>query len=89
MLIAVPFGIGTAVYLSEVARPVVREILKPLVEILAGLPSVMLGFLGIQVVSPFLREFLDLPTGLTAFAGSLLLGGMAIPTIESNAEDNE
>jgi len=79
MLIAVPFGIGTAVYLSEVARPVVREILKPLVEILAGLPSVMLGFLGIQVVSPFLREFLDLPTGLTAFAGSLLLGGMRFP----------
>jgi len=87
MLIAVPFGIGTAVYLSEVARPVVREILKPLVEILAGLPSVMLGFLGIQVVSPFLREFLDLPTGLTAFAGSLLLGGIAIPTIVSIAED--
>ncbi|NPV75519.1 MAG: phosphate ABC transporter permease subunit PstC [Anaerolineae bacterium] len=87
MLIAVPFGIGTAVYLSEVARPMVREILKPLVEILAGLPSVMLGFLGIQVVSPFLREFLDLPTGLTAFAGSLLLGGIAIPTIVSIAED--
>ncbi len=87
MLIAVPFGIGTAVYLSEVARPVVREILKPLVEILAGLPSVMLGFLGIQVVSPLLRESLNLPTGLTAFAGSLLLGGIAIPTIVSIAED--
>ncbi|MCC6148199.1 MAG: phosphate ABC transporter permease subunit PstC [Anaerolineaceae bacterium] len=87
MLIAVPFGIGTAVYLSEVARPVVREILKPLVEILAGLPSVMLGFLGIQLISPFLREFLLLPTGLTAFAGSLLLGGIAIPTIVSIAED--
>lgn len=87
LLIAVPFGIGTAVYLSEIAPPIVREILKPLVEILAGLPSVMLGFLGIQVVSPFLREFLNLPTGLTAFAGSLLLGGIAIPTIVSIAED--
>lgn len=87
LLVAVPFGIGTAVYLSEVARPVVREILKPLVEILAGLPSVMLGFLGIQVISPLLRESLNLPTGLTAFAGSLLLGGIALPTIVTIAED--
>ncbi len=86
-LIAVPFGILTAVYISEVAPRVVKEVLKPLVEILAGLPSVVLGFLGILVLSPFLRRFLDLPTGLTAFAGSLLLGGIAIPTIVSIAED--
>ncbi len=86
-LIAVPFGIGTALYISEVAPPWAREILKPLVEILAGLPSVVLGFLGILVLSPFLRRFLNLPTGLTAFTGSLLLGGIAIPTIVSIAED--
>jgi phosphate transport system permease protein len=61
--------------------------LKPLVEILAGFPSVMLGFLGILVVSPSLRRMLELPTGLTALTGALLLAGIAIPTIVSIAED--
>ncbi|MCC6260920.1 MAG: phosphate ABC transporter permease subunit PstC, partial [Anaerolineales bacterium] len=86
-LVAVPLGIGTAVYISEIAPRWMREILKPLVELLGGLPSVVLGFLGILIVSPFLRVFLDLPTGLTAFTGSLLLGGIAVPTIVSVAED--
>lgn len=86
-LVAVPFGLGTAIYISEIAPRWMREILKPLVELLGGLPSVVLGFLGILVLSPFLREFLDLPTGLTAFTGSLLLGGIAIPTVVSVAED--
>ncbi len=86
-LIAIPFGIGTAVYISEIAPRWVREILKPLVELLGGLPSVVLGFLGILVLAPFLRVFLDLPTGLTAFTGSLLLGGIAVPTVVSVAED--
>lgn len=86
-LIAVPFGIGTAVYISEIAPRWMREILKPLVELLGGLPSVVLGFLGILVVSPNLRILLDLPTGLTAFTGSLLLGGIAVPTVVSVAED--
>lgn len=87
MLVAVPFGIGTAIYMSEIAPRWLREILKPLVELLGGLPSVVLGFLGILVLSPFLRVFLDLPTGLTALAGSLLLGGIAVPTVVSIAED--
>ncbi|MEW6400462.1 MAG: phosphate ABC transporter permease subunit PstC [Chloroflexota bacterium] len=86
-LIAVPFGIGTAIYISEIAPRWMREILKPLVELLGGLPSVVLGFLGILVLSPFLRRFLDLPTGLTAFTGSILLGGIAVPTVVSIAED--
>ena len=86
-LISVPLGIGTAVYISEIAPRWVREILKPLVELLGGLPSVVIGFLGILIVSPFLRVFLNLPTGLTAFTGSLLLGGIAVPTIVSVAED--
>ena len=72
--IAVPFGIGTAVF-------------KPLVELLGGLPSVVLGFLGILVLSPFIRVFLDLPTGLTALTGAILLGGIAVPTVVSVAED--
>lgn len=87
MLVAIPFGIGTAVFMSEIAPRWLREILKPLVELLGGLPSVVLGFLGILILSPYLRILLDLPTGLTALAGSLLLGGIAVPTIVSIAED--
>lgn len=86
-LVGVPFGIGTAVYISEIAPQWAREVLKPLVEILAGLPSVVLGVLGILVLSPDLRVFLNLPTGLTAFTGSLLLGAISIPTIVSVSED--
>jgi phosphate transport system permease protein len=86
-LVAIPFGIGTAIYIAEVAPRWMREILKPLVELLGGLPSVVLGFLGILVISPWLRVFLDLPTGLTALTGSLLLGGIAVPTVVSVAED--
>ncbi len=86
-LFAVPLGLATAIYIAEIAPPWVREILKPLVEVLGGLPSVMLGFLGILIVTPFVRTTLDVPTGLTAFTGALILGGMAIPTIVSVAED--
>ena len=85
--IAIPFGIGTAIFIAEIAPRWAREILKPLVELLGGLPSVVLGFLGILVLSPFLRVWLNLPTGLTALAGSLLLGTIAIPTVVSIAED--
>jgi phosphate transport system permease protein len=86
-LVAIPFGIGTAIYIAEIAPRWMREILKPLVELLGGLPSVVLGFLGILVLSPWIRVVLDLPTGLTAFTGSLLLGGIAVPTVVSVAED--
>jgi len=86
-LIAVPFGIGTAVYISEVAPRWMREILKPIVELLGGLPSVVLGFLGILVMVPYIRLFMNLPTGLTAFTGSLLLGAIAVPTVVTVAED--
>ncbi len=86
-LIAVPVGIGTAVYISEIAPRWAREVLKPLVEVLGGLPSVVLGFLGILILAPYLHNVMNLPTGLTALAGSILLGGIAIPTIVSVAED--
>ena len=86
-LVAVPLGLLTAIYIAEVAPRAARELLKPAVEILAGLPSVMLGFLGIVALAPYLRRLLELPTGLSAFTGSLLLGGIAIPTIVSVAED--
>jgi phosphate transport system permease protein len=86
-LVAVPLGLLSAIFIAEVAPRWLREILKPLVEVLGGLPSVLLGFLGILVLAPWLRRVLDLPTGLTAFTGALLLGGIAIPTIVSVAED--
>jgi len=87
ILIALPFGVGTAVYIAEIAPQGIKQLLKPVIEILAGIPSVVLGFIGIQVLVPFLRRFLDLPTGLTAFTGSILLALISIPTIVSIAED--
>ena len=85
--IALPFGIGTAVYISEVAPKAVKGIIKPIIEVLAGLPSVVLGFIGYFVFAPFLRRILGLATGLTALTGAILLGLIAIPTIVSIAED--
>ena len=87
ILIALPFGVGTAVYIAEIAPQGIKQLLKPVIEILAGIPSVVLGFIGIQVLVPFIRRFLDLPTGLTAFSGSILLALISIPTIVSIAED--
>jgi phosphate transport system permease protein len=86
-LVAMPFGLGTAIFIAEIAPRWVREILKPLVEVLAGLPSVVLGFLGMLVVAPAVRMILNVPTGLAAVSGSLLLAAMAIPTLVSVAED--
>ena len=86
-LIAIPFGLMTAVYIAEIAPRWLRELLKPLVEVLGGIPSVVLGFLGILVLAPLVREILHVPTGLTAFTGAVLLAGMAIPTIVSVTED--
>jgi phosphate transport system permease protein len=86
-LLALPMGVGAAVFISEVAPRWAREVLKPLVEVLAGLPSVVLGFLGMIVLAPYLRSLFNLPTGLSAFTGSILLAGIALPTIVSVAED--
>ena len=86
-LIAVPLGIGTAIFLAEIAPRWLREILKPTIEILAGLPSVVLGFIGIALLTSLVRETFGLPTGLSAFTGALLLGAISIPTIVSVAED--
>jgi len=86
-VISVPLGVATAVFIAEVAPRSVREVLKPFIEILAGLPSVMLGFLGIVALAPEMYRRFNLPTGLTAFTGALLLGWIAIPTIVTVAED--
>jgi phosphate transport system permease protein len=87
ILIALPLGVATAVFVREVAPAWAREILKPLIEVLAGIPSVVLGFFGMTVVAPIVRQSLGAPTGLTAFTGALLLAYMSLPTIISVAED--
>jgi phosphate transport system permease protein len=85
--IALPLGVATAVFVREVAPSWAREILKPMIEVLAGIPSVVLGFFGMTLAAPFIRETLGTPTGLTAFTGAILLAYMALPTIISVAED--
>jgi len=84
---ALPLGVMTAVFVREVAPGWAREILKPMIEVLAGIPSVVLGFFGMTLVAPLVREVLGAPTGLTAFTGALILAYMALPTIISVAED--
>ncbi len=86
-LIAVPFGIGGAVYLAEFAGRGEREVLKPFLEVLAGIPSVVLGFFGLVVIGPAVKGLFGLPSGLTALTGAILLAFMAMPTILSIAED--
>ena len=87
IVIALPLGVATAVFVREVAPNWAREVLKPMIEVLAGIPSVVLGFLGMTLMAPLVRTTLGVPTGLTAFTGALLLAYMALPTIISVAED--
>ncbi|MFA4925493.1 MAG: phosphate ABC transporter permease subunit PstC [Candidatus Aminicenantales bacterium] len=88
MLIAFPLGVAVASYLSDVASPRVREIVKPIVELLAAIPSVVVGFIGMNLVGPFLARIFNLSNGLNALNGSLLLAIMALPTIISISEDS-
>ncbi len=87
ILIALPLGVATAVFVREVAPGWARDVLKPLIEVLAGIPSVVLGFFGMTLLAPTVRDVLGAPTGLTAFTGALILAYMALPTIISVAED--
>jgi phosphate transport system permease protein len=88
MFIAIPIGIGVAAYLSDVAHWRVREVVKPLVEILAGIPSVVVGFLGIVLFGPAISKIFGVSNGLNALNGSLLLAIMSLPTIISISEDS-
>ena len=84
---AVPVGVMAAFYISEVAPPAIKEFLKSAIELLAAIPSVVIGFIGMVTLVPLVRVMFDLPTGLTAFSGSIMLGFMAMPTIVSISED--
>jgi phosphate transport system permease protein len=86
-MLAIPLGVMTAVYLAEIASSRIREVVKPTVELLAALPSVVIGFFGMVVVAPFLQNTFDIPTGLNLFNASIMLAFMAVPTICSISED--
>ncbi|MFH1779027.1 MAG: phosphate ABC transporter permease subunit PstC [Candidatus Omnitrophota bacterium] len=86
-IISVPIGIAAAIYIAEVSPPKIKDYLKSGVELLAAIPSVVLGFIGMVTLVPFIRNLFSLPTGLTALSGSIMLAFMAMPTIVSIAED--
>jgi phosphate transport system permease protein len=85
--LSIPLGVMTAIYVAEIASPRLREVVKPMVELLAALPSVVIGFFGMVVVAPVLQGLLNVPTGLNLFNASLMLAFMSIPTICSISED--
>ena len=87
IVLSLPFGIAVAIYMAEIANKRTRDLLKPIIELLAGIPSVVYGFFGLVVIVPLIQKTFDLPVGETAFAGSVVLAIMALPTIITVAED--
>jgi phosphate transport system permease protein len=87
MILSVPLSLGSAIYIAEVAPPKVKGVIKPAIELLAGVPSVVYGFFGLILLTDWLRVGFDLPSGSSWLAGSILLAIMALPTITSVAED--
>ena len=87
IILALPLGLAAAIYLSEIADERMRKILKPVIELLAGIPSVVYGFFGLVIIVPMIQKMFDLPVGETALAGSIILGIMALPTIITISED--
>lgn len=88
ILFALPLGLAAAIFLSEIANPRVRNLLKPMIELLAGIPSVVYGFFGLVIIVPLIQQVFDLPVGETGLAGSIILGIMALPTIITISEDS-
>lgn len=86
-VISVPIGIGCAIYIAEIAPASIKEILKAGIELLSAIPSVVIGFIGMITLVPWIKNVFHLPTGLTAFSGAVMLAFMAMPTIVSIAED--
>jgi phosphate transport system permease protein len=86
-VISIPLGVASALFLAEIASKRAREVFKPVVELLAALPSVVIGFFGMVVVAPFLQNTFDIPVGLNLFNASMMLAFMSVPTICSISED--
>jgi phosphate transport system permease protein len=87
MILAVPFGLASAIYIAELATPRAKALLKPAIELLAGIPSVVYGFFGLIVLVKFIQDGFGIPSGESVLAGSILLAIMALPTIISVSED--
>jgi phosphate transport system permease protein len=85
--VAIPIGLGTAIYLSEYATPRVREIIKPVLEVLAGIPSVVYGFLAVILVSPIIRAFIPFADASNAVSAGIVVGIMVLPLVVSLSED--
>lgn len=87
ILLALPFGLAVSIYMSELASTRIYKLMKPVIELLAGIPSVVYGFFGLIVIVPLIQKVFNLPVGETAMAGSIVLGIMALPTIITISED--
>jgi len=87
ILFALPFGLAVSIYMAEIAHSKIRNIMKPMIELLAGIPSVVYGFFGLVVIVPFIQKVFNLPVGESGLAGSLVLAIMALPTIITVSED--
>ncbi|MFI3267813.1 MAG: phosphate ABC transporter permease subunit PstC [Rikenellaceae bacterium] len=87
IIFSLPFGLAVAIYLAELSNNKIRKTLKPIIELLSGIPSVVYGFFGLVVVVPLIQDVFDLPVGETGMAGSIILAIMALPTIITVAED--
>lgn len=87
LIVSIPLGVGSAIFLSEIAGFKTRELLKPFIELLAGIPSVIYGLFGMAFLAPFIMRLFNLSTGLNAFTTSIILGIMVVPIISSISED--
>ena len=87
ILISLPLGLATAIYLAEIADDRIRRFMKPVIELLAGIPSVVYGFFGLVVIVPLVKQLFNLDVGETALSGSIILAIMALPTIITVSED--
>lgn len=87
LIISIPLGIGSAIFISELADRRTKEIVKPIIELLAGIPSVIYGLVGVVFLSPFLMNTFGIPVGLNMFSASLILGIMVVPIISTMSED--
>ncbi|HQP62865.1 MAG TPA: phosphate ABC transporter permease subunit PstC [Candidatus Cloacimonas sp.] len=87
LLIGIPLGLGSAIFISEIAGNCLKEIVKPIIELLAGIPSVVYGLFGMSFLAPQIRNWLNLDTGLNIFSASVILGIMIVPIVASMSED--
>ncbi len=87
LIIAIPLGLGSAIFIAEIAPPKLKEVLKPVIELLAGIPSVIYGLFGMAFLAPFITKLFHIDTGLNIFSASIILGIMCVPIISSMSED--